>query len=82
MRDSQTGRFPGDTAVRDIRQLTVSELAALGVSQLAYIKSVTVDGGIAFSIHAADGTPMALTGDRAVAVAAVRQHEMVPTLVH
>ncbi len=82
MRDSSTPRFPGDTAIRDIRHLTVSELAALGVSQVAYIKPVTVDGSAVFSIHAADGTPMALTEDRDVAVAAIRQHEMVPTLVH
>ena len=82
MRVSSTPRFPGDIAVRDIRDLTVAELASLGVSQVAYIKSVTVDGGVAFSIHAADGTPMALTGDRDVAFAAIRQHEMVPTLVH
>ncbi len=71
-----------DTGLRDIRQLTVRELQALGVSQLAYIKSVTVDGEAAFSIHAADGTQMALTGDREVALAAVRQHEMIPALVH
>ena len=82
MRDSSTPRFPGATAIPDIRQLTPSELAALGVSQLAYIKAVTVDGSAAFSIHAADGTPMALAEDRDVAVAAIRQHEMVPTLVH
>ena len=71
-----------DAGLRDIRQLTVRELQALGVSQLAYIKSGTVDGEAAFSIHAADGTQMALTGDREVALAAVRQHEMIPALVH
>jgi hypothetical protein len=76
---SRSGR---DAGRRDIRSLTTRELQALGVSQLAYIKSVTVDGAAAFSIHAADGTPMALTGDREVALAAVRQHEMVPALVH
>ena len=66
-----------DNGSRDAR-----ELQALGVSQLAYIKSVMVDGEAAFSIHAADGTQMALTGDREVALAAVRQHEMIPALVH
>lgn len=71
-----------DTGSRDIRQLTARELQALGVSQLAYIKSVMVDGEAAFSIHAADGTQMALTGDREVALAAVRQHEMIPASVH
>jgi hypothetical protein len=37
---------------------------------------------VAFAIHAADGTPMAIAADREVAVAAIRQHEMVPALVH
>ncbi|MGI4747995.1 MAG: DUF1150 family protein [Janthinobacterium lividum] len=69
-------------ATLDIRHLTASQLLALGVAQLAYVKSVVVDGNAAFAIHAADGTPMALTGDRDVAFAAIRQHEMVPALVH
>lgn len=81
MRNSPQPKQIVDT-MRDIRHLTVTELAALGVSQLAYIKSVVVDGSTAFAIHAADGTPMALTADREVAFAAVRQHEMVPALVH
>lgn len=79
---SLTNKQGHEFGPRDIRQLTTRELQALGVSQLAYIKSVTVDGTAAFSIHAADGTPMALTEDREVALAAVRQHEMIPASVH
>lgn len=66
----------------DIRHLTKSQLASLGVSQIAYVRPVVVDGKEAFSIHAADGTPMALTADLALAMAAVVHHEMVPALVH
>lgn len=66
----------------DIRHLTATQLAALGVSRIAYVRPVTVNGVTAFSIHAADGTPMALAADFAVAVAAVNQNEMVPALVH
>lgn len=62
--------------------ISTRELAALGMSKLAYIKPVTVDGEEAFAIHAADGTPMALTDDRDVALAAILQHEMVPALIH
>ena len=73
----------GDTSLpHDIRHLSTRELRALGVSEIAYIKPVTVDGEAVFAIHAADGTPMALTGDREVAMAAVLRHEMVPTSVH
>jgi hypothetical protein len=66
----------------DIRHMTVEQLAGLGVSQIAYVKPVMMNGTMAFAIHAADGTPMALADDRELAVAAIRQHEMQPTLVH
>jgi hypothetical protein len=66
----------------DLRHLTASELAQLGVSQIAYVRPVTVNGARAFAIHAADGTPMAVTDDREVAMAAIAQHEMVPLSVH
>jgi hypothetical protein len=70
------------TMTFDIHQISPDQLAKLGVSQVAYVKEVTVDGNQAFAIHAADGTPMAVTTDRDVAVAAILQHEMLPTLVH
>lgn len=72
----------GEIAAVDIRHLTESQLAQLGVSQLAYVKPVIVEGRAAYAIHAADGTPMAVTDDRDVAVAAIQQHEMVPASVH
>ena len=66
----------------DIRHLSATQLASLGLSQIAYLRPVTVNGERAYSIHAADGTPMALAGDLALAVAAVSQHEMVAARVH
>lgn len=66
----------------DIRHLTDNQLKSLGMAQMAYVKSVVVDGEAAFAIHAADGTPMALAGDKATAFAAIIQQEMLPTLVH
>ncbi len=68
--------------VFDIRHLSESQLASLGVAQIAYVRPVLVDGAKAFSIHAADGTPMAMTADLNVALAAVVHHELVPALVH
>ena len=72
----------GVPAIVDIRRLSTQQLQALGMTQVAYVKSVQVDGSAAFAIHAADGTPMALAEDCEVAFAAIRQHEMMPTLVH
>ena len=66
----------------DIRHLSAEQLQALGVAQLAYIKPVRMEGRDVFAIHAADGPPMAVAAELEVAVAAIRQHEMVPALVH
>jgi hypothetical protein len=66
----------------DIRHLTGEQLARLGVEQIAYVKPILLNGVPAFAIHAADGTPMAVAGDRDVAIAAIRQQDMLPTLVH
>jgi hypothetical protein len=66
----------------DIRHLSIEQLARLGMSQIAYLKPVIMNGEPAFAIHAADGTPMAVAGDREVAIAAVHQHEMLVSLVH
>lgn len=66
----------------DVRSLTAEQLARLGVSQIAYVKPVVLNGTHGFAIHAADGTPMAMAPDRDVAVAAILQHEMYPVSVH
>jgi hypothetical protein len=66
----------------DVRHMTTDQLGALGVSHVAYVKPVVINGEAGFAIHAADGTPMALAGDRATAMAAIMQHEMMPLSVH
>jgi len=66
----------------DVRHMTTDQLGALGMSHIAYVKPVVVNGMAGFAIHAADGTPMALAYDRATAMAAIVQHEMLPLSVH
>jgi hypothetical protein len=66
----------------DVRHMTSDQLGALGMSHIAYVKPVIVNGMAGFAIHAADGTPMALADDRATAMAAIVQHEMLPLSVH
>ena len=66
----------------DMRHLTEDQLMQLGMADVAYVKPVLMDGQMAFAIHAADGSPMALAADCALAVAAIVQHEMQPALVH
>ena len=71
----------GRVVAFDIRHLSAEQFGKLGVSQIAYVKPVIVNGAAAFAIHAADGTPMAIAADQALAVAAIVQHEMVAALV-
>ena len=71
-----------DMVTFDVRHLSEQQLATLGVSHIAYVKRVSVNGVQGFAIHAADGTPMAVAGDWDVAIAAVVQHEMLPLSVH
>ena len=54
-----------DTKI-DIRALTPAELLQLGMAELAYVKPVELDDGMAFAIHAADGSPMAVAVGRAM----------------
>lgn len=63
-------------------EMSQQDLAAWGVNDVAYIKAIDYEGKTAYSIHAADGTQMAVVGNRDVAQAAVRQHDLEPVSVH
>ena len=81
------GATPGQGEVEmqtaeTLRQMTANDLAMLGVQDVAYVKAVIVDGTAGYAIHAADGTRIALTGDRDIAFAVVRQNELEPVSVH
>jgi hypothetical protein len=68
--------------IERIRHMSARELALFGMQDLAYIKSVMVDGTHGYAVHAADGTQIALLTDRDVAFATVRQHDLEPLSVH
>ena len=80
--DIETDDTKIDLTSFDVRHMTADQLGALGVAHIAYVKAVIVNGTAGFAIHAADGTPRALAGDRATAMAAIMQHEMLPLSVH
>ena len=79
---NQSSDHDAQIQLLDIRHLSAEQFSNLGVSQLAYVKPVMLNGARAFAIHGADGTPMAMAGNEAVALAAIAQHEMVPSRVH
>jgi hypothetical protein len=65
-----------------IRAMTAKQLAQLGMAQLAYVRPVMMDGELAFAIHGADGTPVAVAPDRDMADAAIEQQDLVQVPVH
>lgn len=71
-----------DTMFAHLRQLSTQDFATFGVDHVAYVRRVDVAGVPAFSIHAADGTPLSVLPERDVAFAAVRQNDMEPLSVH
>ncbi|HEV7996335.1 MAG TPA: DUF1150 family protein [Stellaceae bacterium] len=68
--------------IERIRHMSARDLALFGMQDLAYIKTVMVDGTTGYAVHAADGTQIAMLPDRAVAFATVRQHDLEPVSVH
>jgi hypothetical protein len=71
-----------NTVTIDVRNMTASQFAQLGTPLIAYVKPVVVNGGNAFAIHGADGTPMGMAPGLDIAMAAVLQHEMLAVRVH
>ena len=66
----------------EARALSLVDFAALGVQQIAYVKTVTVEGEIAHAVFAANGKPLAAVADRETAFAIVRQNDLEPVSVH
>jgi hypothetical protein len=70
------------TNMENIRQISPRDLMVLGVSDLAYVKPVEIDGQSLFAIFAADGTQITVLPNRDVAVATIRRHDLEPVSVH
>jgi hypothetical protein len=78
--DGTANFIPG--TVLDIHHISAAQLAMLGMEEIAFVKPVMTEQGPAFSIHAADGTPIAIATDVKLAAAAIIQNDMQPSLVH
>lgn len=70
------------TNVEKLAPLSVRDLAMLGMHDVAYVRSVELEDGVGFMVHAADGTPMGVMENRDVAFAAIRQEGLEPVSVH
>jgi hypothetical protein len=70
------------TDIEQRRHMSSWELAHFGMPNIAYIKQVSVNDKIGYAVHAADGTPIAVLPDRALAFATARLHDIEPVSVH
>jgi hypothetical protein len=70
------------TNIEQIRLMSPQELARFGMQNIAYVKRITINDEAGYAVHAADGTPITVLPDRALAFATVRMHDIVPVSVH
>jgi hypothetical protein len=68
--------------IERIRHMSARELALFGMQDMAYVKKQLVNDVVAYAVHAADGTQIAVLPDRDLAFATVRQHDLEPLSVH
>jgi hypothetical protein len=68
--------------VQQLKQLSAQDWSNFGVNDLAYLKRVVQEGEPRYSIHAANGAPLAVMDTREVAEAAIMQNELEPLSVH
>ena len=66
----------------DLHQISVEQLAELGVQQIAYVRPVLTVQGAAFGVFAANGAPLAVADSEELARAAIMQSDMAPVSVH
>lgn len=68
-----------------LKEMTATEFLGIGLHQIAYIRPINAgDEGddAAFSIHAADGTQLSVTGTYNEAVMAARTNDLFPVTLH
>ncbi len=65
-----------------IRQISPQALMALGVSDLAYVRPIEIEGQNLFAVYAADGTQLTVLPSHELAVATIRRNDLEPVSIH
>ena len=68
--------------IRDPRRMTAAELRRLGLPRLVYLRCGTVEGQVAYAIHAADGTAITVVDEIELAIELAAAHDMTFVPVH
>ena len=80
--DHSSDNTKSDKSGTAVMDLALHDFTNLGIGEVAYIKHVEVEGEAAFSVHGADGRPLAVATNREVAFAVTRQNDLEPLSVH
>jgi hypothetical protein len=65
-----------------LRHISLSDLAALGLQGVAYMKPVVIDKANAYAVFAADGIQIGALPTREAALVAMRENGLEPVSVH
>ena len=66
----------------DVRRMSQGDLMVLGVSDLAYVKPVEIEGQNLFAVYTADGNRVAVLPSRDAAVATILRHDLEVVSLH
>lgn len=66
------------TALDVLRNISAQEFLSFGLHEVAYIRPVRQDGMVMWSLHAADGTALAVQANAHHAAVLARQNGMEP----
>jgi hypothetical protein len=68
--------------IEQMRAMSARELALFGMQDIAYVKRAIGQDEPGYTVHAADGTQIAIFASRDLALATVRHHDLEPLSVH
>ncbi|MAF97359.1 MAG: hypothetical protein CMH26_01835 [Micavibrio sp.] len=65
-----------------LRNISKDDLQGLLMQDVAYIKTIEIDGKDRFAIHAADGTPLSVMDDKNSALSALFENDLEAITLH
>ena len=65
-----------------LQQMPAQDFAQWGVDQIAYVKPTRVGKAVIYTIHAADGQPLAQAATYDLAAASIVQNDLEPVTLH
>lgn len=75
-------RNPFEARSDGSKLMSPSDLMALGLQNIAYVKPVLIEGEDAYAIYSADGQELGYAEGRDLAIATVRHNDLEPVSVH